>query len=109
MEVSVVASPCIGISGTGHALKAMGVPARLNNIFDLDPRYARCLSEHMQLDLLANLFSIFPEPLGSHPSIWPQRRARDQCSDDAYHTHFTVWLCKVLGLHPLLQYLSRAP
>ena len=42
-----LASPCIGISGSGHALSAMHVPFVYNNVFDLDPRYQHCLVEHM--------------------------------------------------------------
>ena len=43
----VVASPCIGISGSGHAFHQMHTGAIYNNVFDLEPRYRECLTKHM--------------------------------------------------------------
>jgi len=42
-----LASPCIGISGSGQALSRMNVPIVYNNVFDLESRYQHWLMEHM--------------------------------------------------------------
>jgi len=42
-----LASPCVGISGSGHALDCMEAPYVYNNVFDLEGRYHHYLLEHM--------------------------------------------------------------
>ena len=42
-----LASPCVGIHGSGYAMKALGIPTDSTHIYDLEAGYAGCLTEHL--------------------------------------------------------------
>ena len=112
----VIASPCVGIHGCGHAFQRMGVSGIWTNVFDLDARYERTLrnmllSEGMQAeDILLHLGRKFGDILqfpleklqmpvdilisGPPCPPWAKQGRFAQCKDDRAHVFVRVlgWL-----------------